>query len=486
MCGIVAAARITSTSAIERGLHAIAHRGPDAHGIERLDDIALGHVRLSILDTSSASNQPFRYGDTTVVFNGEIWNYVELRRSLEQHGHRFVTSGDVEVLAAVLDTHGEAGLSLLEGMFGIAWTKDGELWAARDRFGEVPLHVSPATRMVASEMKALVAAGCPARETHWVRPGEIVQLSPSFERRAWYELDPVPFAGRAAALERLRSVIQKGCTERTISDVPICMLLSGGIDSSSIALYASELIPDLVAYTAVFDPSSEDLTAAREVAAHLGIELREVKIEAPSPDDLLRTALQIEMPFVGQVQMGWACFKLAETMRADGFKVTLSGEGSDELWASYDFSPRHMRRVGWNRYRKELLYRMHFRNFARSNKAFMAHSVESRMPFLSTDVVEFAMGVPKRAARGLRRPKALMQDAFAELLPKHVTTRKKIPFQTGLGIHQAVKDAVDQPQRFLWQGLRERYPGFRPGSDQLEPVEVGVGEGAGVTATRAL
>jgi asparagine synthase (glutamine-hydrolysing) len=463
MCGFIAAGRgphPTDVAAIELALDTIRHRGPDADGIKITDEAVLAHVRLSILDPTQASNQPFTWGDTTVVFNGEVWNYRELRSSLEQRGHRFHTTGDVEVLAAILDVFGEKGLPMIQGMFAVAWTKGGALRAARDRFGEVPLHVCRSRRMVASEVKALLAAGCPGADIAWVRPGTVVELASTPVVREWYRLSVLPTPpNREAAASAWRGLIRKGTQERTISDVPVCTLLSGGVDSSAIAAFARERIPDLIAYTAVFDSSSRDLAAARRVADHLGIELREVKIDPPTTSDLSEVVRTIELPYSGQTQMAWASLKLGETMRRDGFKVTLSGEGADELTAGYDFSKRGIRLRGWHDYRRWLFHQQHCRNFARSNKAFMASSVECRMPYLSTELVEFMFGLPQDFVQRGRRRKALMQEALRELLPARVLRRKKVMFYEGLRLDRAIDKTLNDAPRFYRAQFAEIFRG---------------------------
>ena len=137
MCGIIGGFDLPQ---IEKGLNAIIHRGPDHQGIIQQDNIHFGHVRLSIIDTSSDSNQPFTYGNTTMVFNGTIWNYRELRDELNIETK---TSGDTEVICAILDKYGIDGLNKVEGMFAIAFTqRDGSITIVRDRHGEVPLHYS--------------------------------------------------------------------------------------------------------------------------------------------------------------------------------------------------------------------------------------------------------------------------------------------------------------------------------------------------------
>lgn len=133
MCGIVGGL----TPKIALGIDALYHRGPDARGAITVGKVSLGHTRLSILDLDERSNQPFQYGRVTLVYNGELWNFKELRAQLQAKGKVFTTEGDTEVLAAMLDEYHLDALPQLQGMFAIAWTYDGEvLWLARDRFGE--------------------------------------------------------------------------------------------------------------------------------------------------------------------------------------------------------------------------------------------------------------------------------------------------------------------------------------------------------------
>ncbi len=237
--------------------------------------------------------------------------------------------------------------------------------------------------------------------------------------------------------------------ERTVSDVPVCTLLSGGIDSAVVAAHAQRSIPGLVAYIAVMDPRSPDLRAAREVAEHLSMRLVEVEVPAPSAADLAGIVEAIEMPHKAQVEIGWACSRLADRMRADGFKVTLSGEGSDELWASYGFAYHGIKQDGWLGYRRKLFHEQHRKNFARCNKVFMSRGIECRLPFLSTGLVELALSLPTELVQlGKARPKAVLQDGHADLLPQRVITRQKLAFQDGLGLKDACGEAVANPRSY--------------------------------------
>src|SRR5262249_19710798 len=141
MCGL--AGGFVGEGVVRCGLAALRHRGPDATGVAALDRLTLGHVRLAILDLDPRSDQPFRYGRVTLSYNGELWNFAPVRAELQARGGRFATAGDTEVVAAALDRWGPEALPRLQGMFALAWTTDGEiLHLARDRFGEVPLHVA--------------------------------------------------------------------------------------------------------------------------------------------------------------------------------------------------------------------------------------------------------------------------------------------------------------------------------------------------------
>ena len=141
MCGILGGYDIVD---INKGLDAINHRGRDARDVKNISRISFGHVRLSIMDTSSASNQPMTVGDTTIIFNGAIWNYEQIRDYLvKKYNISFSTGGETEVFAHLLDREDLSGLSRVQGMFAVAWTKgNDDITIARDRFGEVPLHYS--------------------------------------------------------------------------------------------------------------------------------------------------------------------------------------------------------------------------------------------------------------------------------------------------------------------------------------------------------
>jgi len=476
--------------ACEVGLAELAHRGPDGGRYVVSDGTALGQTRLAVRDLDPRSSCPFVHGRTTLVYNGELWNDREIRATLEADGREFRTTGDTEVVAAALDAWGTDALPLLEGMFALAWTgADGLVRLARDRFGEVPLHVTPLTAAFdfggsrqsagwawASEEKALAAIARALRcdpGVEWVPPGSFVTIDPAsgvLETTRWYEppVAPSPLERPAAAV-LLRETLERACLERAVSDVPVCVLLSGGIDSTSITHHLAGVVPGLVAFTATLDPRGPDLKKARLAADALGVELVEVPVPVPTEQDLRSVVRAIEQPFKAQVEIGWACLVLAREMRERGFKVVFSGEGSDELWASYAFTYHAMREpdFDWHEYRRDLFVGQHRKNFARCNKVFMAHGVEARLPFLHTPLVELGLSLREAVVQdsphapadrtnrhGPNVPKAIMRAAYGGVLPDEIVRRGKLAFQDGMGLKRAIADSLPDPAGLYRQAYR--------------------------------
>lgn len=453
MCGIVGGFNV-GEKATWRGVKALLHRGPDAQAVKTWESTTLGHARLSIIDVTSASNQPFMFGNVLLSYNGEMWNYRSIREELHATGYRFRTTGDTEVMAAAIQAWGDDAFRRLQGMWAVAWTSDrGEtIRLCRDRFGEIPLHVAVdgARFWFASEKKGLAAMGAPSRSWKDVQPGTIVAFD-GYEasEKSWYDA-PVSAChdDMDVASAKVRNLVRAGTLERTVADVPVCTLLSGGIDSSAVLLDVKEQMPDITAYAAVMNPKSPDLKAARRLAEELEIRLVEVKIPPPTADSLSGVVRAIEMPFKAQVEIGWACIHLADAMRRDGFKVTFSGEGSDELWASYGFAYHALKKKNWHDYRKELILDQARKNFARCNKIFMAASVECRLPFLHVPLVEYALSLRRGAVQDGSRSKAVMQEAYRGILPDWIVKRQKLAFQDGTGMKSAAARAVADPKGF--------------------------------------
>lgn len=381
MCGI-AGISVSSSLAFDlvnlrAALIAMTHRGPDDSGIfeEAAHGIGLAHVRLSILDLSPLGHQPMMGADGTValVFNGEIYNFRELRADLELKGVTFQGQSDTEVLLKLYLAEGESMLSRLKGIFAFAlW--DGRKQAvliARDALGIKPLYygVLNGRFAFASEIKALLklmpeareldvaslhrylsflwcpGEGTPLKAVRKLGPGEAMWVQAGQIERCWtwYQL-PV-FRGGSADLDqtsaltgsvsRLRRAVQR----QMVADVPVGAFLSGGLDSSAIVAFARESNPDIHCFTIESvggqeEGSTDDLPYARKVARHLGVPLEVVSIDANRmAGDLERMVAQLDEPLADPAPLN--VLYISQLAREQGIKVLLSGAGGDDLFTGY-------------------------------------------------------------------------------------------------------------------------------------------------------
>lgn len=450
MCGLVGSYGVLLD--VDAALAAIAHRGPDGQGWAECGATTLGHTRLAIQDQRDVAAQPFRRGLVTLTYNGEAYNAAELRATLRGP---WCSTGDTEVVAALLTDYGVAGLDRIRGMFACAWhdTATGT-WLARDRFGKIPLYVVRTATgwRWASERKAL-----PTRMPAWaVPPGTAVHL-PTGEVTRWAGADqPIP-----ADPDHLCALLGDAVADRLVSDRPVCFLLSGGLDSTLVLALARRLHPAPVAYTAVHDPRSADLAAARKVAAEMGVPLVEVPVPTPTRADLTEAVRVIETPMKAQVEITLANLPLARAIASDGFRVVLSGEAADELFGGYGSLCRAAAGTddaGWRALRRAQVDKMARGNFVRVNKVFMAAGVEARLPFMHRPVVALALGA------GLREcppGKGLLKLAARGLVPDWVIRRPKDTFQGGTGMAAAAARAAADPVRFYNAEMRRQF-GYLP------------------------
>lgn len=378
MCGIFGCVGPIAERHAAACLDTLAHRGPDGRGLWHTSEVTLGHRRLSILDLSDTGRQPMSYaqGRYRITFNGEIYNFVEIRRDLEQRGHVFAGSSDTEVILAAYAEWGLDAVTRFNGMWAFAiWDAlEKRLVLSRDRFGKKPLfYAMIGERFVfASEMKAiypLLAEVRPARDFEWMKRNLFVYestdkcLVEGIKRfpaghsgifaggrlalsRHWNTLDALVAAPARyeEQVEQFRALFIDACRIRMRSDVPIGTALSGGIDSSAVAStmahIAHRLGGDRVAsdwqraFVATFPGSPLDETAyAEKVVDKHGLSATFVPIDpARAIDKLDWYFYQFEELYVtSPIPM----IQLYGAMRAGGVIVTLDGHGADELFVGY-------------------------------------------------------------------------------------------------------------------------------------------------------
>ncbi len=383
MCGIVGVFNFGATPRDERDdvtrmRDAMVHRGPDDEGLYQTRDrrVTLGHRRLSIVDLSADGRQPMSNEDGTVwlTFNGEIYNYRELRRELEGRGHGFRSRTDAEVIVHLYEDAGLDAVTRLDGMFGLGLWDEGRrrLLLVRDRLGKKPLYyMSAGGRLLfASEIKALLRhpdvgrdidpqaldlfltfSSVPAPLTLFagirkLPPAHLLTCDERGDlavRRYWSPLDAV-WPGRVdeqEAVERVRALLQSAVSKRLMSDVPVGCFLSGGLDSSTIvALMSAHMDQPLRTFSVGFEgfgPAERfhDLPHARRVAARFGCDHSEVMVTAADCQQYLPELVREQDEPLGDPACVPMHFAAAAAHKA-GIRVVLVGEGSDEVFGGYD------------------------------------------------------------------------------------------------------------------------------------------------------
>jgi asparagine synthase (glutamine-hydrolysing) len=381
MCGICGEFAFGNTASVSETIVSamaatLCHRGPD-HGASFVSDDAragLGFRRLSIIDLRSAANQPIGNEDGAVqlVFNGEIYNYRELRARLIAAGHTFRSEADSEVIVHLYEDEGARAIDRLEGMFALAiWdARDGTLTLARDRVGKKPLFLwSDQTRVVfASEIKALLAHPSVRAEvdeeavpyyflhgyvphprtfyrgiTH-LEPGTVVSFSREgrrTSRRYWQLTFPSEDVqrrnapSRAEAARRVRELVTAAVERRLMSDVPLGAFLSGGLDSTIVVGVMSRLLEAPVRTFSIGfddDPSFDETTIARDTAKRFATEHTEFRVR-PSAAELIDTLVyHHDGPFGDSSAIPTY---LVSKLTREHVTVALTGDGGDEVFAGY-------------------------------------------------------------------------------------------------------------------------------------------------------
>ena len=555
MCGIAGILHRGDTPVSEAPLrkmtNAVAHRGPDGEGHFVEGPLGLGHRRLAVIDLTPAGRQPMATPDGrfVIVYNGEVYNFRELRAELEALGHAFTSRSDSEVVLNAYAAWGEAALDRFNGMFAFAvWDRvERRLFLARDRYGIKPLYYTQqgGTFLFGSEVKAILAH--PAYRTeldrqalleyftfqnlftdrtlfegvrllpagHWLRLGADGASTGPIRYWDFHFSEPVSPADEADYVDELDRLFRQAVTRQLVSDVEVGAYLSGGMDSGSITAVAATELPCIRTFTAGFDLSSasgiemgfDERASAERMSYLFGTEHYEVVLKAGDMERAMpRLAYHIEEPRVGQSYPNFYAAGLASKFG----KVVLSGAGGDELFGGYPW--RYYRAVinddfehyvdkyyaFWQRLvpnreiqrlfrpiwkdveglRTRDIFRDVFADHADTltrpedyvnhslyfeaktflhgllvveDKLSMAHGLETRVPFLDNDLVDFAMRVPVRAklanlgevvrinenepgsktAKYFRRTKdgkRLLRKAMERYIPSEVTGREKQGF----------------------------------------------------------
>ena len=376
MCGIAGIVSFTDASAIERMTDVQAHRGPDDQGTHIFSNerIALGHRRLSIIDLSAAGHQPMSNDDGTIwiTFNGEIYNFIELRQTLEAKGVRFKSKSDTEVILRLYEDVGSEFVKQLNGMFAFALLdlRKRTLLLARDHCGIKPLYYYPQNgRFVfASEIKGILASGLYSREVNWqgvhdyftylyvpcpetifrgifqVPPAHTLELdlrSNDAELKCYWDVDSEAsdngHGGYEETKKRLRDLLTDATSRQMISDVPLGVFLSGGVDSPILTgLMAGKSSQPVKTFTVVFQGDGLEIynerDGARRVAQKYSTDHSETVVDISQPLEMLDLLDHLDQPFGNPTY--YLMYLISRAAR-EHVTVALSGAGGDELFAGY-------------------------------------------------------------------------------------------------------------------------------------------------------
>jgi asparagine synthase (glutamine-hydrolysing) len=378
MCGIAGYCGRFKPELLARMSATVAHRGPDGAGSYISSDggTGLAHRRLAIIDLSSTGAQPMTDSATgvTITYNGEIYNYRELRAQLEAAGAAFVGRSDTEVILRLYLAHGRAALPMLNGIFALAiWDpRDRSLLLARDGAGVKPLYYAepPSGFVFASELKALLACDemdrsidaravwlyltylwsptpyTMLRAVRKLEPGTalLVRDGRIAERWRFYELPyPAPrFEGDAQnAVAAVRHTLDQAVQRQMVADVPVGAFLSGGLDSSAIVAFARRHAPErrIQCFTIETSHSTrdegfvDDLPYARRVAAHLDVDLHTIRVGPEIVTHFERMVWHLDEPQADLAPLN--ALMICELARSYGIKVLLSGAGGDDVFTGY-------------------------------------------------------------------------------------------------------------------------------------------------------
>jgi len=500
MCGVAGIIHLNGepvSQDILKGMtDAIAHRGPDGEGHWIEGNVGLGHRRLAIIDLSPNASQPMISGDDRYIFsyNGEIYNFRELRAELHAVGYKFRSESDTEVVLNALAHWGTAALERLNGMFAFAlWDrKEHRMTLARDRYGVKPLYIAQQGNCIwfASEQKAILSYSRFQRAVHKISLREYLTFQNSITDKTllkdikllpgghyisieldsgkvkvqrtrywdfWFR-EPTQPASKEEYVEELDRLFNQAVNRQMVGDVEIGAYLSGGIDSGSITAVAASQFPNIKTFTCGFDLSSasgmelgfDERVPAEAMSAQFKTEHYEFVLKAGDMERCLpELAWHLEEPRVGQSYPNYYVARLAGQF----VKVVMSGAGGDELFGGYpwryyramvsqdfehyvnqyylfwqrlvpnrvhsklfspiwddvkDVSTRDIFRNVFLKHENDLSCPEDFINhslyfeaktflhglFVMEDKLSMAHSLETRVPFMDNDLVEFAMQCP--------------------------------------------------------------------------------------------
>lgn len=447
MCGIIAVFPKTKASEKHRETalkmaKIIRHRGPDASGIYSDKKALLLHERLSIVDVEKGA-QPLIDKDTkrVLIANGEIYTHKELKKKLVKK-HSWQTKSDCEVLLYLYDEYGHDFVDMLSGIFAfvIYDPRREEYFVARDHIGIIPLYYGydeSGTMFFASEMKALDEYCDKIKE---FPPGHYYSSrDDKFVRwydKEWMQKIPEEKSDIKETITELKEQLSKTVKKQLMSDVPYGVLISGGIDSSIISAIAAKESPRKLHSFSIGLKDSPDLKYAKMVAEYIGTIHHEQIFTVQEGLDAIRDVIyHLETFDTTTIRAATPMFLMARKIKSLGIKMVLSGEGADEMFGGYLYFHMAPDKKELHKETVRKLSMLSKYDCLRANKSMAAFGVETRVPFLDKEFLDFVMAMDpkKKMCIAGRQEKFILRKAFEGVIPNEVLFRQKEQFSDGVG-----------------------------------------------------
>ncbi len=446
MCGILAVIGKNDPEKVKALSKRMSHRGPDESGFHVTENgYMLCHERLSIIDLHTGK-QPIQgsTSDAWVIHNGEIYNHVALHKKLP--GHKFHTTCDSEIIVHLFEEYGYDFCNMLDGDWAFVVVKGDKFMVSRDPIGVKPLYYGKdkeGNLYFSSEMKS-IADSC--EEFEAFPPGYYYTGETGLVK--YYNPPYLDYnkCKDVADLKKINDSLTEATRKRLMSDVPLAVLLSGGLDSSLISSITQRLLrgknQKLLSFSVGLNPDVPDLKAARRAAEFIGTEHHEVYFSVEQGIEVIEKLIwHLESYDVTTIRASTPMYFLSKAIADMGIKVVLSGEGADEIFGGYlyfhnapnaeDFTKETIRRVAL----------LSTADCLRADKSTMAHGLEVRVPFLDRHFLDDVMtirGVDKQPDRpGGKLEKDVLRKAFEDkndpYLPHDILYRQKEQFSDGVG-----------------------------------------------------
>ncbi len=448
MCGIIGGNWFTSKKQTNTHLQKIIHRGRDASAVEKIDSVFIGHNRLSIQDLSDSANQPMWNSDKTIclVYNGELWDSSYTKELKEKITIPFKTKSDTEIILNGYEQFGVDVFKELDGMFSFAIvdTKLNKVFVVRDYVGELPLWYAidnDGKLVFSSEKKGLPTSELFEKQVKAIYPGTYLQYDyKTLEHQSvtYYKLpNEIINDDRDTIVKNIRTMLEDAVKVKMVSDVPICTILSGGIDSVITTYILSRIKPDIEAFVVSMgdgDTKNDDIKYARIAAKEFGVKLHEIILTEKDVEDAIEETLYvIEQSRWQNVGSAIAQIALSKKINELGFKVVFSGDLSDEIWGSYGhIQAFHYKPEDYDKARRKLVEDVHKTNFLTTNQSIMwGGTVEVRTPYSWRPFVEYTLNIPPLYQKEGGHMKPLLRAAFKGEISDELLYRPKVYFAKG-------------------------------------------------------